>query len=168
LAWKIYALVSRVTAMRWLRGPPRAERFSMSRGFVTHAAAPGVTATHGMAAARFGDVPTTLPRAVLLVAVTATCVVGFAEWHAMQPTARAPQLLTGELWQQMSRDAKIAFVAAIADLLDIELSQAGAAVRKPVNDVVRQVDTYYATYPGELERPVIETIVQGHVTGGPE
>jgi hypothetical protein len=68
----------------------------------------------------------------------------------------------------MSRDATIAFVGAIADLLDVELAQAGAAVRKPVNDVVRQVDAYYATYPGELERPVIETIVQSHVTGRPE
>jgi hypothetical protein len=112
--------------------------------------------------------PTTLPRAVLLVAVAATSLLAFAEWHAMQPTARAPQLLTGELWQQMSSDAKIGFVGAIADLLDVELSQAGAAVRKPVNDVVRQVDTYYATHPGELERPVIETIVQGHISGAPE
>jgi hypothetical protein len=147
---------------------PRTDPFSMSRGVVARPAARGVTVAHGMAAARSGAMPTTLPRAVLLVALTATCVVGFAEWHAMQPTTRAPQLLTGELWQQMSRDAKVAFVAAIADLLDIELSQAGAAVRKPVNDVVRQVDAYYATYPGELERPVIETIVRGHVTGGPE
>jgi hypothetical protein len=112
--------------------------------------------------------PTTLPRAALSVALMATCVAAFAEWHAMQPTARAPQLLTGELWQQMSRDAKIAFVGAIEDLLDVELSQAGAAVRKPINDVIRQVDAYYARYPGELERPVIETIVKGHISGGPE
>jgi hypothetical protein len=144
---------------------------SNSRCHAVLSRAPGAEASPPRVAWRLhdpGDVPTTLPRAVLLVAVTATCVVGFAEWHAMQPTARAPQLLTGELWQQMSRDAKIAFVAAIEDLLDIELSQAGAAVRKPVNDVVRQVDEYYAAYPGELERPVIETIVQGHVTGAPE
>jgi hypothetical protein len=147
---------------------PRTDQFSMSRGVVTRAAGEASPSRMAWRLHDRGTMPTILPRAVLLVAVTATCVVGFAEWHAMQPTTRAPQLLTGELWQQMSRDAKVAFVAAIADLLDIELSQAGAAVRKPVNDVVRQVDAYYATYPGELERPVIETIVRGHVTGGPE
>ena len=68
----------------------------------------------------------------------------------MQPTARAPQLLTGELWQQMSPEAKIAFVPVLVRGLQ----------GKSINDVVRRVDTYYATHPSEIERPVIEAILQ--------
>ena len=111
----------------------------------------------------------------LVVAVAAAFLLGFAEWHAMQATDRAPRLLTGELWQRMSPDAKVAFVWGIGNLVDLEWAQTGAAgavdksfipslVRglrgHSINDVVRKIDEYYATHPGELEGPVIDAILQ--------
>ena len=93
----------------------------------------------------------------------------------MQVTSRAPQLLTGELWQQMSAEAKVAFVWGVGNLVDLDAAQAGTAgasewssiptlVRglrgTPINEVVRYVDAFYATHQGELDRPVIDAIFQ--------
>ena len=75
---------------------------------------------------------------VLVMWLVAWSVVGWAE--------RSPELLTGELWQTMSPDAKVEFVKGLSG--------------KPINDVVRQVDSYYETHPDQVKRPVVDTIFQ--------
>jgi len=67
-------------------------------------------------------------------------------WTVVGSAERSPELLTGELWQTMSPDAKVAFVKGLTG--------------KPTNDVVRQVDAYYEAHPDQVRRPVVDTILQ--------
>ena len=67
-------------------------------------------------------------------------------WTVVGSAERSPELVTGELWQTMSPDAKVAFVKGLT--------------RKPVNDVVRQVDAYYEAHPDQVRRPVVDTLFQ--------
>lgn len=99
-------------------------------------------------------------------------------WNTLFAAEPSPQLLTGEFWQTLSPDAKVAFVWGVGNLVEFERAQAGAgdAGRKSfipllvqglkgraINDVVRAVDAYYAGHPGELRRPVIDAIFQAVV-----
>ena len=70
-----------------------------------------------------------------------------AAWSVVGSAERSPELLTGELWQTMSPDAKVAFVWSIQGLSG-----------KPINDVIHQVDRYYQTHPDELNRPVVDAV----------
>lgn len=117
-------------------------------------------------------------------------ILGLAGWTVVYSTDPAPRLLTGELWQRMSPDAKVAFVWGVANLVELERAQAGAQgqsaveeqtggpgagarsfvpflVRglrgKSINDVVREVDAYYAARQDQLARPVIDAIFQAIV-----
>jgi len=107
---------------------------------------------------------------LLVTALAGLRVAGSAE--------RPPQLLTGELWQTMSHDAKVAFVWGVGNLVELERAQ--GAVRpsgsksfipflvkglsgKPINEVVRQVDSYYQAHPAEIRRPVVDAIFQAIV-----
>ncbi|MBI2369062.1 MAG: hypothetical protein HYV08_02265 [Deltaproteobacteria bacterium] len=64
--------------------------------------------------------------------VLATCgavllLMGLAAWHFIGSADGSAQLLTGELWQTMSPDAKIAFVWGIGNLVEFERAQIRAA-----------------------------------------
>jgi hypothetical protein len=106
--------------------------------------------------------------------------VGLAAWkvaESAQPSSEAP-LLTGQVWQQMSPDAKVAFVWGIGNLAEIERARDGGMptqgesfipylVRglsgKPINEVVREVDAYYSAHPDQLKRPVVDAVFQAMV-----
>lgn len=105
-------------------------------------------------------------------------VMGLAGWNIIESAEPSPQLLTGELWQMMSPDAKVAFVWGIGNLVEFERAQTGASSAdsksfipflakglsgKPINDVVRQVDAYYTAHPDQLKRPVVDAIFQAVV-----
>ncbi len=83
-------------------------------------------------------------------------------------------LLTGEVWQKMSHDEKVSFVWGMGHMLSIErnviarypeVKKAGFSGRMAdglagvsMNDIVRDIDTYYRENPDDLEAPVIEVI----------
>lgn len=107
---------------------------------------------------------------VLLLWLLTWAVVGSAE--------RSPELLTGDLWQIMSPDAKVAFVWGIGNLVEYERARTGPQPSgtksfipllvkglngKPINDVVGQVDAYYETHPDQVKRPVVDAIFQAVV-----
>ncbi len=71
-----------------------------------------------------------------------------AAWSVVGSAERSPELLTGELWQTMSLDSKVAFVWGIGQGLS----------GKPINDVIHQVDSYYQTHPDQLNRPVVDVV----------
>ena len=99
-------------------------------------------------------------------------------WGVVGSVERSPELLTGELWQTMSPDAKVAFVWGIGNLVEYERAQlepqptgtrsfipllVKGLAGKPINDVVRQVDAYYATHPDQLKRSVVDAIFKAVV-----
>jgi len=99
-------------------------------------------------------------------------------WGVLGSVERSPELLTGELWQTMSPDAKVAFVWGIGNLVEYERAQrepqpvgprsfipllVKGLAGKPINEVVRQVDTYYETHPDQLKRSVMDAIFKAVV-----
>ena len=105
-------------------------------------------------------------------------VMWLAAWSVVGSAERSPELLTGELWQAMSTDAKVAFVWGIGNLVEYERARTGASQTtsksfipllvkglsgKPINDVVGQVDAYYETHPDQVKRPVVDAIFQAVV-----
>lgn len=115
---------------------------------------------------------------VLWIFVAGLLLFAFAGWHILESAEPVPQLLTGQLWQTMSPDAKVAFVWGIGNLVEYERAQAGASPMstksfipflikglkgKPIDEVVRLVDAYYRSYPEQMQRPVVDTIFQAVV-----
>ncbi len=105
-------------------------------------------------------------------------VLAVAGGKILESAEPAPPLLTGELWQTMSPNAKVAFVWGIGNLVEYERAQAGPPPAgsksfipflvkglsgKPINEVVHQVDAYYAAHPDQLRRPVVDAIFQAVV-----
>lgn len=105
-------------------------------------------------------------------------MLGLAGATILESAERPPQLLTGEVWQTMSPDTKVAFVWGIGNLVEYERARMGPqpAERKsfipflvkglsgkPINEVVRQVDAYYTAHPDQLKRPVVDAIFQAVV-----
>lgn len=105
-------------------------------------------------------------------------LVALVGWHVIESAEPPAQLLTGQLWQTMSADAKVAFVWGVGNLVDFERAQAGSPPPgtqsfipflvkglkgKSINEVVRQVDTYYEAHPDQLRRPVMDAIFQAVV-----
>lgn len=82
-------------------------------------------------------------------------------------------LLTGDTWQVMSSDAKMAYVWGIGNIVAYErelkakpspeqrsflpLLIKGMA-GKPMNEIVTRIDAYYAEHPKEVERPVVDAL----------
>lgn len=105
-------------------------------------------------------------------------VMGLVAGSLGGSTEQSPKLLTGDLWQRMSPDAKVAFVWGIGNLVEFERAQAGSQPAgskslipllveglrgKPINEVVRQIDAYYQTHPDRLKEPVMGAIFQAIV-----
>lgn len=112
-------------------------------------------------------------------------LVGVARWHLVEPGEPSAHLLTGELWQRMSPDAKVAFVWGIGNLVEFERVQAGTPPAgsksfipfltrglkgRPINEVVQQVDAYYQAHPDQVRRPVLDVLFRAVVLPalGPE
>ena len=103
-------------------------------------------------------------------------VVGLLVWsdHAAAETDEMP-LLTGELWQQLSPDSKLAFVWGIVHVIEFERNLTKdvwgpdpksfvphfvtGLKGKTLNDVVIGVDQYYLASPNRLTDPVMKAIV---------
>jgi hypothetical protein len=105
-------------------------------------------------------------------------VVGVARWSGIEAAESSSQLLTGELWQQMSADTKVAYIWGIGNLVEYERALMVTPPAesksffpllikglsgKPINDVVRQIDAYYQTHPDERQRPVMDAMFQAVV-----
>lgn len=115
---------------------------------------------------------------VIWISVVGLLVIALAGWRILESAEPAHQLLTGQLWQTMSPDAKVAFVWGIGSLVEYERAQAGASPMgtksfipflvkglkgKPIDEIVRLVDAYYQTYPEQMQRPVMDVIFQAVV-----
>jgi hypothetical protein len=107
-------------------------------------------------------------------------VLGVFGGTTLEAVAPEPQLLTGEHWQGMSAEAKIAYISGVGNLVEYERHQMDAQpTERPrksflpylarglsgisINEVVSRVDHYYATYPDQLQRPVVDAIFQSVV-----
>jgi hypothetical protein len=107
-------------------------------------------------------------------------VLGVFGGTTLEAAAPEPLLLTGEHWQAMSSEAKIAYISGVGNLVEYERHQLNtpSAERQhksflphlahglsgiSVNEVVSRVDHYYATYPDQLKRPVVDAIFQSVV-----
>jgi hypothetical protein len=115
---------------------------------------------------------------ILLTFGVLLLVVGVAGWSGIGAAEPSSQLLTGELWQQMSADTKVAYVWGIGNLVEFERAIMVAPPAesrsffpllikglsgKPINDIVRQIDAYYQTHPDQLQRPVVDAMFQAVV-----
>lgn len=83
-------------------------------------------------------------------------------------------VLKGDLWTTASPDSKVAYIWGLCSIVEVErivmamvpevkvrnvsavLSEALANI--PMNDLVRVVDNYYQTNPGNLDVPVLKII----------
>jgi hypothetical protein len=107
-------------------------------------------------------------------------VLGVLGGTLIEAAAPEVQLLTGEHWRTMSSEAKIAFISGVGNLVEYERHQMNAPSAEhqrksflpylarglsgiSINEVVGRVDNYYATYPDQLKRPVVDAIFQAVV-----
>ena len=83
-------------------------------------------------------------------------------------------ILTGELWQKMTPDSKVAFIWGFGHVVTIEQHlmdkypelKRDSFVPKvvegmadiPMNEVVARVDQYYSAHPDQLKEPVTKAI----------
>lgn len=83
-------------------------------------------------------------------------------------------VLTGDVWQKMTHDEKVAFVWGMGHMLSIERNviakhpevvKAGFSGKMAdglagisMNDIIRDIDKYYRENPDDLEAPVVEVI----------
>jgi hypothetical protein len=98
----------------------------------------------------------------------------------LEAAAPEPLLLTGEHWQTMSSESKIAYISGVGNLVEYERHQlntpSAGRQRKSflpylarglsgisINGVVSREDNYYATYPDQLKRPVVDAIFRSVV-----
>ncbi len=115
---------------------------------------------------------------VMWISVVGLLVIALAGWRILESAEPESQLLTGQLWQTMSPDAKVAFVWGIGSLVEYERAQIGASPMgtksfipflvkglkgKSIDGVVRLVDAYYRNYPDQIQRPVMDVIFQAVV-----
>jgi hypothetical protein len=105
-------------------------------------------------------------------------VLGLSTWGRTEATEPTVQILTGEVWQTMPHDTKVAFVWGLGNLLEFErhLGDVPPATSrsflpplikglqgKTINDIVHQVDAYYRTHADQRQLPVINAIFQAVV-----
>lgn len=115
---------------------------------------------------------------VIWISVVALLLIAFAGWRILESAEPTHQLLTGQLWQTMSPDAKVAFVWGIGRLVEYERAQAGTSPMnsksfipflvkglkgKPIDEIVRLIDAYYQAHPNQMQRPVLDVIFQAVV-----
>jgi hypothetical protein len=104
-------------------------------------------------------------------------------WPSLADAALEAHLLTGDTWQSLSRDTKIAYIWGIGNVAELERINQGTAVLEPssaerksvvpylirglsgisIDEVVNRIDSYYLTHPDQRNEPVIEAILQSIV-----
>ena len=102
-------------------------------------------------------------------------VLAWGSWDVVAAAEPEAQFLTGEVWQTMLPDAKVAYILGIGNLVDFEYATAETPPQardsflpwlvkglsgKSVNEVIGKVDTYYKEHPDQLKHPVVEAIVR--------
>jgi len=117
----------------------------------------------------------------LLVLAVGLGWLGVPAAEAQQATEA--QLLSGNTWQMLSRDNKIAYIWGIGNLVELERTnfetqqpQPPADDRKSfipylayglrgmsIQQVIEHVDTYYMTHPDQRNQPVLNAIFQAVV-----
>jgi hypothetical protein len=116
---------------------------------------------------------------VISICSVVLLALGLAGGKSVAAAAPEPELLTGELWQRMSPDAKVAYILGLGNLVEYErhqLVESPPAASKSflphlarglsgisVNEVVSRIDAYYTAHPEQLKRPVVDTIFQAIV-----
>lgn len=96
-----------------------------------------------------------------------------SELEAARESREMP-VLTGDIWQTMTPEAKIAFVWGVGHVVTIEqhveakhpelkrpgfVTKLGEGLRgEPMNGIVRSVDDYYQDHPEDLDFPVMRVI----------
>jgi hypothetical protein len=98
-------------------------------------------------------------------------------------SATEVQLLSGNMWQTLSRDNKIAYIWGIGNLVELERTNLGTLQPQPPTDdrksfipylayglggmsiqqIIEQVDAYYMAHPDQRHQPVLNTIFQAIV-----
>ena len=99
-------------------------------------------------------------------------------------SATAAQMLTGNIWQTLSRDNKIAYIWGMGNLVDLERTNLGAQSIEPptagdrksfipylvyglsgisIEEIINRVDAYYMTHPDQRSQPVLDAIFQSTV-----
>jgi hypothetical protein len=93
------------------------------------------------------------------------------------------QLLTGNTWQTLSRDNKIAYIWGIANLVELERTNLESQQPQPPADdrksfipylahglsgmtieaIIERVDAYYLAHPDQRGQPVLDAIFQAIV-----
>jgi hypothetical protein len=111
-------------------------------------------------------------------------------WMGLAPLAESAtqsateaQLLTGNTWQTLSRDNKIAYVWGISNLVELERTNLGSQQPQPPTDdrksfipylayglsgmsieqVIDRVDAYYKAHSDQRNQPVLDAIFQAIV-----
>lgn len=125
------------------------------------------------------------PHNLIRLMAALVLTVGLAGWDINAAAAeQAPagqeigtqdmKILTGDIWQKMTIDEKIAFVWGVGHVISIEreaaerypaLKQESLAAKmatglagKPIMDIVSAVDSYYKENPSSLDDPVINVV----------
>ena len=105
-------------------------------------------------------------------------VIALLGWKVIASTEPVPLLLSGELWQTMSLDTKVAYVWGISNLVEFERALMAALPPesksffpflikglsgKSIAEVVHGIDAYYEAHPDQLKRPVVDALFQAVV-----
>jgi hypothetical protein len=117
-----------------------------------------------------------IPRFFMAVSLAVVLATGLLAWSE-RASAQGEEmlLLDGTGWQQLSPEGKLAFVWGVAHVIEFERHLAGdtwdpdaktfvphfvkGLKGKTLNDVVVQIDGYYAASPDRLGDPVMKAIV---------
>jgi hypothetical protein len=99
-------------------------------------------------------------------------------------SASEAQLLSGNLWQTLSRDNKIAYIWGIGNLVELERINLGPQPLEPpttkdrksfipylmyglsgipIEEIVTHIDAYYTAHPDQRSQPVLDAIFQAVV-----
>jgi hypothetical protein len=116
---------------------------------------------------------------VLSICSIVLLALGLVGGTSVAAAVPEPELLTGDVWQRMSADAKMAYIVGLGNLVEYErhqLADSPPATSKSflphlargrsgisVNEVVSHIDAYYAAHSEQLKRPVVDTIFQAIV-----
>jgi len=106
-----------------------------------------------------------------------TWLMGMAILLALAGLALAqgnePQMWNGTHWKEFSKEIKVAYIKGIGNMADFEVGVSGkeragcisAAFvdelkTKSINDIIKEVDTYYKENPKKLETSVAEVVLR--------
>lgn len=125
------------------------------------------------------------PHSLIRLTAALALAVGLAAWgFDAEAEERSPQghetrtqdmkILTGDIWQKMTIDEKVAFVWGVGHVVSIEREAAAkytgpkrdslstrmatGLAGKPIMDIVSSVDSYYRENPARLDDPVMNVI----------